>query len=51
MECMYFFSYGVGAMNFKSVPQILLGLVMLFGFNSRINIKSLNQRLDLSGLY
>ena len=52
MECTYFRGgRGRGAENLKSVPQILLGLVMLFEFNSRINTKNLYQHLDLSNLY
>ena len=43
---------GRGLGIFKSVPQILLGLVMLLGFRSRINTKkNLYQYLGLSKLY
>lgn len=52
MECTYFWGGGRrGTENFKSVPQILLGLVMLFEFNGRINTKNLYQLLGLSNLY
>ena len=53
MECTYFWGGKGGELGiFKSVPQILLGLVMLLGFSSRINTKkNLYQYLGLSELY
>lgn len=40
-----------GSRNLKSVPQILPGLVILFGFNRGINTKTLNHYLGLSDLH